>query len=127
MQVRSKYLRRIGIVRTFTTAIEAAMQNDIQRSSGAEGRTARDVHNVPRFNEPLRYIEEAEEKRDENDEHRRGRRNSFGSEECKRKKRVTFGENVTVVPIPMRSEYSDRIKTKLWTGGAELCKIVGKA
>lgn len=33
----------------------------------------------------------------------------------------------TIVSIPMRSEYSDRIKTKLWWGKSELCETVGKS
>ena len=28
--------------------------------------------------------------------------------------------------IPMRNEYSDRIRTKLWSGNVEMCKTVGK-
>lgn len=108
-RVRSKYLQRIGIVRT-SHMIDTATKSILITSTT---KTTRDLRNVPRFNAPLQY----------NDVHRRERRNSEGSED---RKRVNFQENVTVVPIPMRSEYSDRIKAKLWRGRVEMCEIVGK-
>jgi hypothetical protein len=114
-RVRSNYLQRIGIVHT-SPIIKKATQSRTALLSAPE-TTTRDLRNVPRFNAPLRYKEK------DDDVHRRDRRNSEGSGE---RKRVNFREDVTVVPIPMRSEYSDRIKTKLWTGRVELCEIVGK-
>ena len=36
------------------------------------------------------------------------------------KKRITFREQVRVTPIPMRSEYSHRIRDRLWTNRIEL-------
>ena len=38
----------------------------------------------------------------------------------KEKKRITFREQVRVTPIPMRSEYSHRIRDRLWTNRIEL-------
>lgn len=36
------------------------------------------------------------------------------------KRRVCLDESVSVVPIPMRSEYSDRVKERLWSSATEL-------
>jgi hypothetical protein len=38
----------------------------------------------------------------------------------KPKKRTMFNEEVSVVPIPMRSEYSHRIKSRLWANAQEI-------
>lgn len=39
---------------------------------------------------------------------------------------VNFKETVTVIPIPTKDEYSDRIKAKLWTSKYEMMKRIGK-
>lgn len=123
-RVRSNYLQRIGIVRTTSPIIAIKKAAATTPSSctllSAPERTTRDLRNVPRFNAPLRY-EEKDGDDEDGDVHRRNRLISEGSQDGKR---VNFREDVTVVPIPMRSEYSDRIKTKLWTGRVELCEIV---
>ena len=38
---------------------------------------------------------------------------------------VSFYEVVTVVPIPSKEEYSDRIKSKLWTSKSEMIQMIG--
>jgi hypothetical protein len=114
-RVRSNYLQRVGIVCSSPIIMKATQSSGTLIS--APERTTRDLRNVPRFNAPLRF------KENDDGVHHQDRRNSEDSLE---RKRVKFREDVTVVPIPMRSEYSDRIKTKLWTGRVELCEIVGK-
>jgi hypothetical protein len=38
----------------------------------------------------------------------------------KRKKSLNFNETVNVVPIPMRDEYSNRVRTRLWSNAIEI-------
>ncbi len=73
--------------------------------------------NVPQFNALLQC------KENNDGVHHQDHQNTEGLLE---RKWVQFQENDTVAPIPMRSEYSDRIKTKLWMGRVELCEIVDK-
>lgn len=40
--------------------------------------------------------------------------------EAKKKTRITFQEDVEVMPIPTRYEYSDRIKSRIWSNRHEL-------
>jgi hypothetical protein len=40
--------------------------------------------------------------------------------EKKKRKQINFNETVYVVPIPMRSEYSNRVRTRLWSNAIEL-------
>ena len=39
---------------------------------------------------------------------------------------VNFNETVIVIPIPTKDEYSDRIKSKLWTSKYEMMERIGK-
>jgi hypothetical protein len=38
----------------------------------------------------------------------------------KKKKSLSFDETVEVIPIPMRSEYSNRVKARLWSNAMEI-------
>jgi hypothetical protein len=38
----------------------------------------------------------------------------------KRKKRLSFDEEVKVLPIPMRYEYSHRVRARLWSSAVEI-------
>lgn len=38
----------------------------------------------------------------------------------KKSKSITFHETVEVVPIPMRTEYSNRVRSRLWSSAMEL-------
>lgn len=42
------------------------------------------------------------------------------SKHQKTKRRISFDNKVEVVPIPMRSEYSSRVKHRLWTNTTEI-------
>lgn len=45
-----------------------------------------------------------------------GAKNSDGS----RSRRICFDDSVSVLPIPMRSEYSDRVRSRLWSNRYEI-------
>eukprot|EP00578_Thalassiosira_sp_NH16_P029691 CAMPEP_0181077782 /NCGR_PEP_ID=MMETSP1071-20121207/1139_1 /TAXON_ID=35127 /ORGANISM="Thalassiosira sp., Strain NH16" /LENGTH=191 /DNA_ID=CAMNT_0023159059 /DNA_START=149 /DNA_END=721 /DNA_ORIENTATION=- len=102
--VRSKFFHRIGILRPMNKAPNVPVVE----------RSVRDLRNVPVMNEPLHYSYNHNGMKDQ------GRT----QQEPKKKKRVEFDETVTVVPIPMRCEYSGRIKTKLWNGNSEIRETV---
>lgn len=38
----------------------------------------------------------------------------------KQKKRLNFNETVEVIPIPMRNEYSNRVRSRLWSNAIEI-------
>jgi hypothetical protein len=39
---------------------------------------------------------------------------------AKQRRRLNFNETVKVVPIPMRNEYSNRVRTRLWSNALEI-------
>jgi hypothetical protein len=43
-----------------------------------------------------------------------------------KKRQVSFEESVVVVPVPLRSDYSERLRNRLWTSAVEVCDNVGK-
>mmetsp|Transcript_36661 Transcript_36661/g.76933 ORF Transcript_36661/g.76933 Transcript_36661/m.76933 type:complete len:182 (-) Transcript_36661:219-764(-) len=101
-RVRSKFLQKIGIHPT-------PNKDKAPNVSSIAGRSVRDLSNVPRLNEPLHYAYNHLEEKDRRE-----------PRESKQKKGVNFQETVTVALIPMRTEYSRRIRTKIWIDQLEL-------
>mmetsp|Transcript_14539 Transcript_14539/g.35039 ORF Transcript_14539/g.35039 Transcript_14539/m.35039 type:complete len:211 (-) Transcript_14539:57-689(-) len=110
-RVRSKFFHRIGILRP--TIHHCPPPSNVLPVAQ---RSVRDLRRVPRFDEPLRYSYNHQHHRTHK---RENEKEENGREQPTQKKQVNFRETVTVVPIPMRCEYSDRIKTKLWRGSLE--------
>ena len=96
--------------------------------------SVQDLRHVPRFHEPLQYNRHEVLVREE-------RRKSLSRtysptcvlDECtkapgksSRMMQVTFREDVVVVPVPLRSDYSERLRTKLWSNTEEMCENIGK-
>mmetsp|Transcript_11618 Transcript_11618/g.17529 ORF Transcript_11618/g.17529 Transcript_11618/m.17529 type:complete len:225 (-) Transcript_11618:144-818(-) len=127
-QVRSKFLMRIGVVGTDPNTFCK------HRCETADGTTdscipTRDLQKVPRYSTQLKYNRNDERKRrcqqrsaaasaDQNSSSSSSATSS--SNKSKPKKRCTFNESVKVVPIPTRHEYSDRIRSRLWSNAIEL-------
>jgi len=45
---------------------------------------------------------------------------------AKERKQVKFQESIVVAPIPMRNEYSDRTRSKMWNCPVEYEANIGK-
>lgn len=134
-QVRSKFLMRIGVVGTDPiTSKHLCEMADCAADSPR--KTTRDLlQNVPRYTTELKYNRQDERKHMERRQQRSAaasaNKNSSSSESSPKKSKpkrcITFDESVNVVPIPMRHEYSDRIRSRLWSNAVELYENAGKS
>ena len=84
-------------------------------------QSVRDLRHMPRYHEPLQY------------EHSEDSSSISDRDECAEtqgtsppNRRVSFNEDVVVVPIPLRSDYTEIMRSKLWTNAVEMCDNVGK-
>lgn len=138
-QVRDKFFRRIGVAGTDP--------NDLckQKRESADGTAdpcipTRDLQKVPRYSTQLKYNRHDEKKRMERLERLQQRsaaanadKNAVSSSDSpsstkkSKPKRCTFDETVKVVPIPERNEYSDRIRSRLWSNTIELYENAGRS
>lgn len=142
-QVRDKFFRRIGVA-------GRTDPNDFGKypRESADGTVdpctpTRDLQKVPRYSTQLKYNRNDEKKRMERLERLQQQRSaaaasadknsSVSSSESSSKakkskpKRCTFDETVKVVPIPKRNEYSDRIRSRLWSNTIELYENAGRS
>jgi hypothetical protein len=134
-QVRSKFLMRIGVVGTdpITSNHLCEMADCAAYSPRIPTRDL--LQNVPRYTTELKFNRQDERKHME----RRQQRSAASSanknisssasspKNSKPKRCITFDESVNVVPIPMRHEYSDRIRSRLWSNAVELYENAGKS
>ena len=110
-RVRNKFFQTIGIGLNPPKAVAAQ-------------KSLRDIRSVPRYFESLRYDRKEEKMR----ESRRTVVSSVADENTPSplRRRVTFEDTVTIVPIPMFTEYSGRVKSKLWCDTVEVSENAGK-
>jgi hypothetical protein len=84
-------------------------------------RSVQDLRHVPRYHEPLQYVQDEEfSSMPESSECAE----ALGSSSPK--KNVSFDEDVVVIPIPLRSDHTEILRSKLWSGAVEMCDNVGK-
>lgn len=93
-----------------------------------------DLRYIPRYREPLQYNRQEVMKR----ERRQSLRRTYSPDSVlddenetvmalpQKKKQVTFQEDVVVVPIPLRGDYSHSLRAKLWSNIVERCDNEGK-
>lgn len=62
------------------------------------------LFNVARTSEPLKYRDEGKKMKPKQ----------------QRSRKISFDDSVDVMPIPMRSEYSDRVRSRLWSNRYEI-------
>jgi hypothetical protein len=110
--VRNKFLSVISI--ESAASAEHAATPPKTRHMSKEWVHPRQVQ-TNRFEETLKYNPEEEElyssKRQKMD---------TSSAEQKPKKKISFDTKVKVVPIPMRDEYSNRVRSRLWSNAVEI-------
>ena len=73
------------------------------------------TQNVPTFQEELKYDTQADKFYQPRAQPRAKR-----NRRKKSAKSISFDDTVNVVPIPMRTEYSNRVRTRLWSSALEL-------
>jgi hypothetical protein len=94
-----------------------------------------DLRHMPRYHEPLQYNRQEVMKR----VRRQSLRRTFSPDSVldefthgtvtalpQKKKQVAFHEDVVVVPIPLRDDYSNSLRAKLWSNVVERCDNEGK-
>jgi len=126
-EVRSNFFYKLGISGASGQQSDAAAApavvggNGTDPSSSSKWVNPRGSQRVTTYTDSLKYDRAADErfspkrrKKENNDG------NNTATEKPSRKKRCNFNEQVEVVPIPMRTEYSNRVRTRLWSSAMEI-------
>lgn len=123
-QVRSKFLNMIGIESKLppTDGAEAKLPstNAAQPSIAADqsGWVNPRPLNVA-YTESLKYDRRADERMSPK-RRKTGDAQLDAAARRKPKKKLNFNDSVSVVPIPMRTEYSNRVRSRLWSNAMEI-------
>mmetsp|Transcript_20942 Transcript_20942/g.30178 ORF Transcript_20942/g.30178 Transcript_20942/m.30178 type:complete len:173 (+) Transcript_20942:114-632(+) len=117
-QIRARLLNRLGIYEsapsTSTGAPMTAAQNRrlrILRGMGVGYSIKPSPPDGSAYRPPLGGVIPFQEKLKDGDAPAKGK---------KKGRSIAFSDDVSVMPIPMRNEYSDRIKSRIWSNRYEL-------
>jgi hypothetical protein len=123
--VRSKFFNMIGIESKLPamrstmseggSVVSSTSQSQVETQAPDKGWTHPRTQAVTCFQEPLKYNKIA----DKVYSTKRRKTESDGNGK-KARKCLGFNETVDVVPIPMRCEYSNRVRTRLWSSAMEI-------
>lgn len=126
-EIRSRLLRRLGIhdeepivTKRSSSADSSTSAPPTWTSSSSSCQQQRQPRPAPPlFHVPLKY-------NDQHNHHNNNKSDSSSSSLSCCSTRVGFQEDVCVIPIPMRTEYSERIRNRLWCGKHELQAMAGR-
>ena len=126
-QVRDRFLCMIGIEkqRPLNSKSSTKYVSTVGTSSGGVNKAGKGARTqmVKSFTEALKGADQSvtPSKRRKTED---GEESSTGtispSPEKRKKKSLVFSETVRVVPIPMRTEYSHRVRSRLWSNALEI-------
>lgn len=128
-QVRNKFLNMIGIERTASKLETAGKAAPLAQSKGDTTTTTPPppppssplwanprVRDVSSRKESLKYDRVADKKYSSP----KRRKTESSTSSSRSNKTLAFNETVEVLPIPMRNEYSNRVRSRIWSNAMEI-------